>query len=322
MRNQDVSISLKTLIWWASAALVCTAGCQSAPKSPEPERVTKVAAPPVAVKLLAPDDPSNPYKGQYREWDLWLAQHEATEQVAFLDGKRPEKWVSLSTCVDRSGAIVPLLEASRILHEGLAHGNEAYYKDLPYRVRGEGEMEPALYQQYMDEETSLMASYFPPIPEWLAANPPRESILVPSGEVVTLGLLGSGFKKRDPANPSGQQSCCGGSGEQYWIYSSTGEPLESAKGHWWWNYYERNNPRVNEEMGNFNCSRRDGVIYFTKPGTEEIASVWTWDGKRLPGTTLPPLADSAPFVHLTASQLAPLRKFQLNPIHKEQANGR
>src|SRR5512133_2596081 len=95
---------------------------------------------------------------------------------------------------------------------------------------------------------------YPPIPEWLAKNPPESAMLLPNGDVVTSGLLGSGAATSKPG-------CCDGGSGVFARYDKMGSLVRAVNGqHWWWLYYEG---AESDKPNGLMVSSLDGYIQFT-----------------------------------------------------------
>lgn len=276
------------------------------------------------VDIKSLDAADNPFRREYQEWDHWLVENINTPVQAFLNGDRPEDWISLTGYVNADGVLLPQIEATRLENERLSQGIlKDYFSDYPFRVHVQGQMDLAMFRELGERQTSLRASFFPRVPDWLAADPPEYSILLPSGEVAATGLIGAPDASPQVEGASDTaddvHGCCGGSGSTYWLYSAAGEPLASTNmGHWWFIYFDERvaqMPIAREPLGEFNNSRKDGYVYFTDAADGSIRSVWDWDATLLAGTELPPTRSALNFYHISARQLQMMHKYQKNPIH-------
>ncbi|MCC7476986.1 hypothetical protein IT575_00890 [bacterium] len=160
--------------------------------------------------VLAHDSAGNPYAGQYQEIDDWLWQHEGWPDPAnfniVLDLRgRPidknssengETWQQLRTRVDAKGYPLPLALALTLEHEAL-YGAGTRQAEAEARLAGTsfmhsgGTLSPELQKTLRSEIWPALAAYYPRIPDWLGQNPVGKALILPSGEVVTYGELGS-----------------------------------------------------------------------------------------------------------------------------------
>jgi hypothetical protein len=143
--------------------------------------------------VRAIDDPENPYRSQYRDWDHWIYAHAGTpteEQArADLDGKAPTGWYDGFAAVDRQGFMVPWELSERAGYERLRPREGEPPCSCSFRAFGV--MEPQMLAGLEAAEVSIAAQYYPPIPAWLAVAPPKLAQLLPDGKVATKGALGS-----------------------------------------------------------------------------------------------------------------------------------
>lgn len=249
----------------------------------------------VLIKPL--DDPGNPYRAQYEAWDEWVYDNVVLEPIAFEDGQRPADFKVLKARVTAEGYLLPQVEKARIYHEQMANGydNEEYGIDniAPFAVQAAGVMDPGIDGQRGRAVARLQGEYYLPVPDWLAADPPIWSMLLPNGDVVTHGALGSGAA-------GSNAGCCGSSGHNYYRYTHDGELVRTSSVFWWELYFDDvGYPRPEGNRKN----RHDGYVYFTDPETDETLSVWDWDGTKLETTLLPPVRDIHPFVSLRPAQI-------------------
>lgn len=149
------------------------------------------------------DDPANPYKGQYGPWDYWLHenQHDMTDEEveAWNDGEvTPGKRLEI-ICVDAAGYQIPVAAWDRQARERerrsanlSAVGNELEPPRNIRRFEFYGELPPEIEQGMFDARMEVAADYVPRIPEWLGQAPPLQALVLPTGEVVAYGELGTG----------------------------------------------------------------------------------------------------------------------------------
>jgi hypothetical protein len=148
-----------------------------------------------------------------------------------------------------------------------------------------GDIPPELDARMLAAEMQLKAQYAPPIPRWLAQQPPLWALVLPSGEVVAAGELGSGRdfdmnytrKLKEDLPP---YSC--------YRYSADGELLAQTKpGEQWYTLFW---PQSAEVLGKFNP---DDTIYWVENGyvvvrdyrNWTIAALFDYNGAPLPVDT-------------------------------------
>lgn len=141
-------------------------------------------------------DPANPYLGQYNEWDYWcLANANAMtneDWTAWTEGSVPETRRMLSYGVDKDGFPVPLLAQRQQQMEQQHDAAQQPESSCVVSFIVYGDIPPALDLRMLQAEMQLKAQYAPPIPQWLAQQPPLWALILPTGEVVTAGELGTG----------------------------------------------------------------------------------------------------------------------------------
>jgi hypothetical protein len=144
------------------------------------------------------EDPANPYRGQYAEWDYYCfaKAHSMTkaESKAWNRKQVPltRRWIRID--VDANGYPVPWLESTKQCLE--------WYRDwaptsedgctLTYSVYGD--VPEALDERMVEAEQAVRAAMVPAIPRWLAVNPPLKALRLPDGSYIAYGALGSGRK--------------------------------------------------------------------------------------------------------------------------------
>ena len=225
-----------------------------------------------AREILPPDDPANPYLGEYREWDDWLlgqfgernpremehnermfkemqeaveAKQAAGEEVTQADYRhvpyaKPEDdpWEEYEIPVDDDGWIIPA---------HLYPAIEAEYYTEPWDARQRGRRpEPGGYSLkvggVMPEE--MLAGYeaackapiesgFPVVPAWLAGVPVLMVVFVPNGDIVTLGPLG--YRNAENYVLAFQPQAWGEDERAWYRYDAAGNLLDSyaTKGDDW-----------------------------------------------------------------------------------------
>jgi len=80
------------------------------------------------------DDPDNPYKDDYRDWDHWVYANLVPAPKAWKEGEYPENWDSLSAEVDENGYVIPMLETVRLREESIKSGEFQARSSSPYLV--------------------------------------------------------------------------------------------------------------------------------------------------------------------------------------------
>lgn len=273
------------------------------------------------IRVRPPDDPENPYAGQYDDWDLWLYQNAGREnleqasqwseqmnerrgQIAALvkaGEEVPEKllappfmpddpedpWQRFQVEVTPEGWPLPM----RVLWERTSARRYAQVdlrgeRFLPRPPRGPefsaGGVIPAELQAQMDsaKRRSLNAQ-LPALPDWLAANPPAALVLLPNGEIVTMGPLG-GYDAEQPYRrikdlPEEQRG--------WFRYSAEGKLLDQYMhaGYDWVRLYhdEHEFIKTNAEASGLVCSEPLGFLIVRDGEDGPIRSIYDYDGTQL-----------------------------------------
>jgi hypothetical protein len=246
------------------------------------------------------DDPANPFRGQYNDWDRWLFDNlvattdgfppppgstfEETKQ--YLDAqllKRAQGQLhtaadaSLRTQVTVDGYLVPVLHGIADWEIAVAAGrSKAYYDALPW-VEGTGHMEPALKQAYDLAVDAIRSQNYPAVPDWLVAAPPLGAMLLPNSEILTQGPLGSWHPSDgDPHSASHAEDLH--QSHDWYRYSADGTLLSQAHGFWWFTYHDPE--ALGYPEGDPDTSLH-GYVTFRAKDSREPLSYWTYDGRRL-----------------------------------------
>jgi hypothetical protein len=134
------------------------------------------------------DAPGNPYAGQYDEVDQWITENcqllSDRYTAALWYDKRVEGRTNF-VLIDSNGYVLPA-SSSKVLDEA----RKKQSRDVSeYRyLHAKGEMTPMMADAISRLRMKAMAQFLPPVPDWLAANPPEQgAVLLPDGNVLTIG---------------------------------------------------------------------------------------------------------------------------------------
>jgi hypothetical protein len=211
---------------------------------------------PGEIRVLAQDDPANPYRGQYSDWDRWIWQ-----QFGARDPKEPRfyapgdkriggtwanyyrTWRSVFVPVTDDGAQVPLVvvgqqDAQRELGWDRRDPSNHEWKSGNYSMSAAGELDWAQWTQYTAARLGNALGLYPRMPDWLLAQPVAYVSFVPNGDVVTHGPLGSYDTSPDLDLPDRYKA---GRDAPYHVYGPDGRlkatlPLRQTGGwarHYW-----------------------------------------------------------------------------------------
>jgi hypothetical protein len=223
------------------------------------------------IKVRPLDDPQNPYRDEYSEWDRWqysalgqtepeaealyqqrIAEWDAAQSAALrsktaFDLPNPrfqgiaddphDDWYFSEMFFDEQGYMLPIARSA--WREGCSRGrlaNSAYgFPDSDWYIGfGGGRMDTAQREAYERYRWSCIAAFVPDIPTWLASAPVDKAVLLDNGEVVTLGPLGSGSGEVDHLAAVGPE----GPDEIWYRYSADGTLLaEGEAGRSWAQFY-------------------------------------------------------------------------------------
>lgn len=269
------------------------------------------------------DDQRNPYRGQYQEWDRWLVSNCESVHRGFASNTTGPASATgqmlFTTMIDAAGYVIPAVESRRRFEEAQKNRTEGSFDKDAHYITGAGPADQAMLYRYRSQIDEVCAPYYRRIPDWLGSNSPLAAVLLPNGEVVTQGPLGSGMKKDTPPDtPAGNQqpstaakaggrSSGNGPNQGWYRYDATGKQLGfTTKPAWWFLYYDAAARAL--PPGKM-TSRRDGYTIFTDPATGAVTSVYDYDGTKLDAVE-PPLRDLHPFIKLRSYRLVQYYKAQ------------
>jgi hypothetical protein len=242
------------------------------------------------------DDPANPYRSQYGEWDYWCVANAkpmtGQDWADWSDGKVPATRRMISYGVDKDGFPVPLMEQRRQQIERLHDTTQKPESTCVVSFGVYGDIPPEVDTRMLAAEMALKAPYVPPLPRWLAKQPPLWALVLPNGEIVTAGKLGSGrmfdmsytrtLKENLPP-----YKC--------YRYSAEGKLLgQTETGQQWYTLFW---PKAAEVLSQYSP---DETIYWIENGYVIVrnfkdwsnAAVFDYDGTPLPADTNTALRDA------------------------------
>lgn len=242
------------------------------------------------------DRPDNPYHNRYREWDRWALENgkdlRMVDWGAWRAGKIPNSYRMIYVSVDTDGYPVPILEDyQRKVSE--AHAPQTRDKNacsLAYMAFGEPPAQ--MLAQLQAAEMELKASYAPRIPHWLVNDPPQWAVLLPDGDAITSGELGSG-REMDPF-----YTWCGeyfDPQQPFYYYNRAGRlvgKLEVGDSDW----YKLCWPQAASTLAKFDQANsivdfRKGCVVVRRYGGKDVLAVYDYNGTVLPAGTDPALRD-------------------------------
>jgi hypothetical protein len=261
------------------------------------------------------DDPENPYRDDYKAWDLWIYMHELTvleAQGISNPGIGRDGWNYYSMSVDENGFPVPRLMATRDRYERLKHGSDANTEAgrCTHSIQAMGAMDFDMQHRMQLAEDAVLGEYLPEIPQWLVRGAPEWAMILPDGEVVTRGPVGS-MEQLAPAAAADQFEC-------YYRYSPEGVLVDKTElGQLWLQLFwdaDRVIAKYNSDKVYF--VDRNGYLVVISTDTRKTAALYDLDGSRL--NTSHPLddRDGTRFYKIRGDEL--LRAFKA----QQQAQGR
>jgi hypothetical protein len=221
------------------------------------------------VKTRPLDDPANPYREQYTQWDRWIFEHigkmDPLEQAHYNDqfnrqqaardearrAKLPEPsssmepyqrppdspWRHVTARLDEDGWLLPLALTPA---EGLfldRDRREPYVFTGPnVYIGATGEMPPEAWAEFQAaRDAARRAHYariFPALPAWLKTAPVASLVFLPDSSIITWGERGSyRAPTPDPNWPADRRPYGKNGGTQAWFrYSASGKLLGQTSG--------------------------------------------------------------------------------------------
>lgn len=186
-----------------------------------------------ATELRPLDDPENPYRGQYREWDVWAYEHfrpgmDGEDIMAELPGVVPDlpkvRLASfLQLAADAEGQLhlwtyQKVDEDGFLVPAGLPGSPTPELRTFAF---ASGPIERETYEEWMLQVNAAAATRYPPIPAFIGENPPLQVAFVPNGEFAVKGPLGLGDTEEYDMQAASQLSAR----ERWYRYSAEGELL-------------------------------------------------------------------------------------------------
>ncbi len=242
------------------------------------------------------DAAGNPYRDKYQAWDRWAMEHAKDQRWIdwgnWNSGAMPGTYRMFFVQVDCSGYPIPILEERQKRIE-LAHAPRTQgQSECLVAFIAFGEMPPEMLAGLQAAEMAYKARYVPSIPRWLADDPPVWAIVLPGGEVVTMGELGSGCDIdtygtwRNSGNIPPREYC---------RYSAQGKllgklPLGDK------NWYELFWPEAQQVLGRFDRIQTmvvfdNGYVIVRRYAGQDVLGTYDYNGAPMPDATDPRLRD-------------------------------
>jgi len=270
------------------------------------------------VEVNDPDDPANPYFGEYQEWDYWLIEHvdnynprEAEDrriQHAELDKRVKEKiaagesvtkrdryvppyrkpaddpWQKYTIYVTDEGWVIPAHHISNLEAIAMAKPlNALKYTRKPkpanYQLPAGGVMPDEIHAGYVKALSSPAITRQILVPDWLATAPVHYVLFVPNGDIITLGPLG--FRTEENADTP-LEELWADTPRAFYRFSPEGELLgthETLGWDWQALYYPQWQALwTNATDSGLQARDRSGYLVIGDPATDTIKAVFDYDG--------------------------------------------
>ncbi len=235
------------------------------------------------VDVLPMDAEANPYAGQYEAWDVWVFENavnpESTERDQATDEVSQPGHEILRINVTPEGFAVPI----RVYFNELYSPDSQEITNCPYYLTAEGTVPPTLRNELVKMAAQLRAASLPEIPAWLVGDLPLWALILPSGEVVTMGELGSGTGLL-PGLPSKEFEA---EGEAFFSFDADGGLLgQTGVGEAWWKLFFVD---FDEKLKGFNSNtityqELNGFIIFQDPANISVFELYDFRGNEVTDT--------------------------------------
>lgn len=279
----------------------------------------------VQLALKALDHPANPYRGQYEEWDVW-----AFEQITAASGlvekmnlehitvapepanaPADESMLSFGFRLDEEGSLIPNREIIIRYEQAYSAGDSTEPSNESPIYLVHGFMKDELARQMQRSQAELRGRFYPEIPSWLAARPPFHAMLLPNGEVICRGALGSGLARL--SSHGGGHGAGGRHGEipaEMHLYSSEGQLLASTENSWWELFH---GPHGLPEPAGKLSRDRYGYLTYSDEVSGALLSRWDYDCTPLPLTGELPVRNKRNFLSLMPEMITDFYNGQNRP---------
>jgi len=233
----------------------------------------------------------NPFAGQYSEFDRWAFAHyvdpnsKKFQQVFMSDDEPTMDFFYVN--VDENGYVVPMATQLEWMLNPPADLEE---NPCQYSFYCAGELDPQLKAWLRETGLMQMARGAPPVPRWLAENPPRWVSPVAGGEYLTLGRLGSGtgleadLSIEQMYNLMPHVEDPAGS-DKYCRYSGDGKLIaEAGQDQEWWQLFFSNFDQVAGELSNglgYKVREYRGTIVVYEKTSWAVLGTFDFQGNKL-----------------------------------------
>ncbi|MEZ5337366.1 MAG: hypothetical protein R3F46_03800 [bacterium] len=186
------------------------------------QRQPAPAAAPLAIVAL--NDPANPYRGQYADWDAWIIANLDPHSSQMPGATVRQGEAALFVNIDEHGCLIPYELHARRERTGMQRGIvSAGYGST--RLLAQGPISDELQARLSAMLAGISAEGYPEIPDWLMQEPPEAAMFMPNGDVLCR-LPAAESKYPDPELE-------GRDGVMIWQrHAADGELLGWTSGHW------------------------------------------------------------------------------------------
>ncbi len=233
------------------------------------------------------NDPANPYREQYAEWDYYCFANarrmDKAELKKWNSHKVPLTRRSILVNVDANGYPVPIMQTHNERME--------WYRDQIPAPDGACTMSYSVYadvpelldQRMYAAEQALRSELVPEIPRWLAVSPPLKALMLPDGSCIAYGAPGTGRQYDREINflRTAPAVAC-------YHYSPAGRLLAQTEvGEGWYNMFW---PEAEQVLGGYDEATTyvyedNGYIFVRQIEDWKPLAVYNYDGAPLPVET-------------------------------------
>jgi hypothetical protein len=232
------------------------------------------------------NDEANPYAGRYSAWDEWIFKNapvsKSEDIYAWHRGDTKQGYTVLATAVDKDGFVIPAVDYICARNDPNSAINRS---SCSYLLEAGGPIDPEVLKEYRVSVAKAMAAWVPPVPSWLADNPPKLAQFY-KGEVLVFGALGSG---REVWEDSLAEVLDPNSADAWQRYSMDGALItQTEPGGQWWLLYFTDFANVLARLGGegeVSYFAYQGYVVFSSHSTQKVIAIYDYNGVEQPLTT-------------------------------------
>lgn len=242
----------------------------------EGEAVASAANGTNVIPIQPLDHPDNPYRDAYGPWDAWMLANCTIDDlpVDFDISEMPEGWRGYILRVNADGWVLPqtLMINGRL--DSASQGEYSKFEAFPFAAYAMGVMPPEMKAQYDAAIGAVYREYYPPVPDWLADNPPARTTLLPDGRFIGESSL----LDLDEVDADTGEGSSTGSGQVYALYSHDGQLLATAQDFWMQLTVSAADLDEMDNYGMLHTAYNYRYIAAKDRTTGEITKAWDYDG--------------------------------------------